>query len=216
LPPKVFGALADKAELTRQNVAHGIYALAVEIELHVPIRGGNLCDLQLGLQLQLKRSGASDIASIILETTKNGDAYESVLSGEAVRWLKFYLQHIRPKITSLDSSALFPNEHGQFRHKIAFSRGIAQFVEREIGVHMTTHIFRHLAVRLQQRFNPGDTETPRALLGHRNHATINRSYAVADVAAAAKRHDALISTLRERNAVDASKATDVTTPRGRR
>jgi hypothetical protein len=159
LPPKVFGALAGKAEFTGQDVARGVYAMAVEIELHVPLRVGNLCDLELDSQIQIKRSGTSDVAHILVPTTKNEDAYETVLTGEAVRWLQFYLKHIRPMITSLESSALFPNEHGELRHKIAFSRGIMQFVEREIGLQMTTHNFRHLAVKLQQRFNSGDTET---------------------------------------------------------
>jgi integrase len=106
---------------------------------------------------------------------------------------------IRPAITNTESPWLFPNQHGAGRNATAFSRGIEAFIARETGLDMNPHFFRHFAVLMQQRMNPGDRETPRQLLGHRSNATTEGAYTRPDTAGAAKRHDALITSLLNRN-----------------
>jgi integrase len=197
-PHKVFSELSRKKQLSTIDVARGLYALAVDILLHSPIRCSSLCNLELNTQLQTIRRGNAEVKHIVLERTKNGDPYEAALPADTLQLLACYMTMIRPAITGVESNWLFPNAHGAIRHPIAFSRGVEHFVEHETGLLMNTHLFRHLSVLLSRRFKPGDSETPRQLLGHRSSATTLRSYTVLDSVAASKRHDQLIATLRAR------------------
>ena len=50
-------------------------------------------------------------------------------------------------------------------------------MERETGLHMNLHLFRHLAAKLYLRFDPGGIETVRQLLGHKTIKTTLKAYA---------------------------------------
>ena len=80
----------------------------------------------------------------------------------------------------------------------SFRALISAFVLRETGINMHVHLFRHLAVNLHLDANPEDVETARRILGHKSLRTTLRAYADMKTAAAFKRYDEMISTLRER------------------
>jgi len=55
-----------------------------------------------------------------------------------------------------------------------FSSQITERIEDATGLRVTVHQFRHAAAAIYLRHNPGDYETVRRFLGHRNiQTTIN-------------------------------------------
>ncbi len=64
--------------------------------------------------------------------------------------------------------------------------------ERELGVRVSPHQFRHLTGYLYLKQRPGDYETVRVLLGHKTLQTTLQFYAGMETAAAAKRFDEVV------------------------
>jgi integrase len=83
----------------------------------------------------------------------------------------------RPLVSNGPSQYLFPNPSGVLRNQGSLSRVICGFVERETGLDMNLHLFRHLAAKLYLRFDPAGLETVRQLLGHKTIKTTLKAYA---------------------------------------
>ena len=198
LPDKVFAELARRRVIGPRDAARGTYAMAVGLLLVTPIRIDNLVALTLGEDLTTVSRGHSTVMHLTLAAakTKNRTDYEAEISSGTLALLRRFISTVRPHLSDVPSPWLFPNAQGGRRNTIAFSRGVSEFLAREIGVEMNPHLFRHFAVLLSKQANPHDTETPRQLLGHRSSATTERAYALMDSAAAFRRHDALIASLR--------------------
>jgi integrase len=89
---------------------------------------------------------------------------------------------------------LFPGENGDERSS-GFGVQIGNIIAQEIGVTMTPHQFRHLAAKLYLDRRPGDYETVRRLLGHKDIATTMRFYRELDTVLAVKRYGDLVTHL---------------------
>jgi site-specific recombinase XerD len=69
---------------------------------------------------------------------------------------------------------LFPGESGDHKDAKTFSGQITERVEEATGLLITVHQFRHAAAAIWLKHHPGDYETVRRILGHRNiQTTIN-------------------------------------------
>ena len=69
---------------------------------------------------------------------------------------------------------LFPGETGGCKDAKTFSGQITKRMEKATGLFITIHQFRHAAAAIWLKYNPGDYETVRRILGHRNiQTTIN-------------------------------------------
>ena len=72
------------------------------------------------------------------------------------------------------ASWLFPGEGGEPKMANTFSTQITERIQKAIGLRITVHQFRHAAAAIYLKHRPGDYETVRRLLGHRNiQTTIN-------------------------------------------
>ena len=60
--------------------------------------------------------------------------------------------------------------------KLFFSKQITVRIQKAIGLEITVHQFRHAAAAIYLKHRPGDYETVRRLLGHRNIATTVKFY----------------------------------------
>ena len=69
---------------------------------------------------------------------------------------------------------------------------------------MNVHLFRHVAAKLHLDAHPEDIETARRVLGHRSMTTTLKAYAETKTAAAFRRYDGMIATLRERSQMPAT------------
>ena len=88
-----------------------------------------------------------------------------------------YVQEFRPALLrGTNASWLFPGEAGQPKNRLMFSRQITVCIQKAIGLRITVHQFRHAAAAIYLKHRPGDYETVRRLLGHRDIQTTIRFY----------------------------------------
>jgi integrase len=65
---------------------------------------------------------------------------------------------------------------GETKTANMFSTQITQRIQRATGIRMTVHQFRHAAAAIYLKHRPGDYETVRRFLGHRNIQTTTSFY----------------------------------------
>ena len=196
------------AEVERHN--HGFrrsalmveLALAVAIELIIPLRMENLSGLRIDRHLWWSDRGGIVLIPILAEETKNGCAIEAQLPATVVKLLNLYLKIYRPRLAGPDSSWLFPGEKGKRRQSGGFGAQLGKFIHDQTGLRMTPHQFRHLAAKLYLDAHPGDYETVRRLLGHKSVATTMRFYQELDTMMATRRYAEIITELVEERSKD--------------
>ena len=199
LAPRVFQEVKKADDGLRRNAVRVMLAMAVELLLVAPMRIDNLAGLDLDrhlAQVQVGRSTATHIAIPAAET-KNSRPFELELSAMTLRLMSIYRQTYRARLAPSGSSLLFPNEMAQRRSTIAFAQAIAAFIERETGIKMNVHLFRHLSAKLHLEKHPADIETVRRVLGHSSTVTTLRAYADLRTKSAFDRYGAIIANLRE-------------------
>jgi site-specific recombinase XerC len=111
----------------------------------------------------------------------------------------------RPVLMKGPSTALFVGQRGARKQSSNLSKQLAGFVRREIGVVIHAHLMRHLAAHLYLLANPGDYETVRRLLGHKNIETTIRFYEGLLTDDAFARYDGLIEEMRSKAVAKPSK-----------
>jgi site-specific recombinase XerD len=87
-----------------------------------------------------------------------------------------YVVRFRPTLLrGSNTSWLFPGEGGQ-KNKAFLSDQLTARIQKTVGLQITAHQFRHAAAAIYLRHKPGDYETVRRLLGHRNIWTTIKFY----------------------------------------
>ncbi|NJC41700.1 integrase [Brevundimonas alba] len=178
LPQRTLKRAADapRSHLTAVRV---MYATQVALLMAVPLRAKNLTGLKLGENLIESGKGKTRQVRLFLsrEETKTHSDFTAVLPARVVTLLDAWQEDWRPLVSNQASPYLFPNASGLLRSQGSLSSKICRFVERETGLKMHLHLFRHLAAKLYLRFDPGGLETVRQLLGHKSIKTTLKAYA---------------------------------------
>jgi integrase len=78
-----------------------------------------------------------------------------------------------------------------------FSTQITERIQKATGLRITVHQFRHAAAAIYLRHNPGDYETVRRLLGHKNIQTTIRFYCALETTEATRKFGAIVRKLIE-------------------
>jgi len=159
-----------KAALTAQLAA------AIAILSFAPVRLTNL--VSIVLDKNLIKPGGPDAAFWLVfphYDVKNRVNLQFELDGEVTDLINEYIHDFRPHLLRGSNSAcLFPGVSGQPKTANMFSSQITERIEDATGLRVTVHQFRHAAAAIYLRHNPGDYETVRRFLGHRNiQTTIN-------------------------------------------
>lgn len=178
LPQRTLRVAAD-ASPNHLTAVRVMYALQVALLLAVPLRAKNLTGLKLGENVIESGKGKTRQVRLFLsrEETKTHSDFTAVLPARVVVLLDAWQEVWRPLVCNQSSPYLFPNASGVLRSRGALSSKICRFVERETGLKMHLHLFRHLAAKLYLRFDPGGLETVRQLLGHKTIKTTLKAYA---------------------------------------
>lgn len=93
---------------------------------------------------------------------------EFPVSPETSRLIQRYIDYFRPHLENASGTDwLFPGEGGSRSPRHA-SATIAERVEREVGLRVTAHQFRHATAATILKYRPGEYEFVRRILGHRN------------------------------------------------
>ena len=142
--------------------------LAVDIALVAPLRPQNLAHLNWSCHFS-EPAGPKGrlILHIPADETKTGRrALTFELPDDVAARLRWYRRQVLPRLHGDEYGDLFVTEHGQPKSQETLSQQITETIEREVGVHMTPHQFRHLAAAFYLERHPEDFETIRGLLGH--------------------------------------------------
>lgn len=169
-------------------------ALAIQLLLVAPIRLQNLRDLHLDKQLTWP-NGPQGKIYLALEhwETKNGESQEYEIPDHAKALLEEYRDRYRA-LCKPKTSALFVQSTGSPVTAAALRDGITKAIQRELGIHMTPHQFRHFAATVILDANPGAYAVVADLLGHKNLKTTIGFYAGRRTRQAAQVYDALLRT----------------------
>ena len=154
------------------------------------MRLGNLTGLDLDRHLLRVGSGKRLRYQLLIpgEEVKNGQPIELPLPAEASALLELYRTRVRPALAPSGTSYLFPGTAGA-KALVTLGGQISRWLERELGVRLTPHQFRHLIGFIYLREHPHGIEVVRALLGHRSITTTLSHYAGLETAAAARHYD---------------------------
>lgn len=153
-------------------------AAAVAILTFAPIRLGNLIKIELGQNL-VKPGGLNTPYWLVFPNydVKNRVDLNFKFDQPLTDLLDKYIHEYRPTLLRGANAAwLFPGEAGQPKHKLLFSKQITVRVQKTTGLRVTVHQFRHAAAAIYLKHRPGDYETVRRLLGHRDIQTTVRFY----------------------------------------
>ena len=153
-------------------------AVAIGILIFAPVRLGNLCGIRLDENLTKPGgSGSPYVLSFPQYDVKNRIDLNYPFDQELTSLIDEYIFDYRPILLRGSSESwLFPGEAGGHKDHKTFSDQITERVERATGLRLTVHQFRHAAAAIWLKHHPGDYETPRRLLGHRNIQTTIRFY----------------------------------------
>ena len=175
LPATLFAALPASGPVGKRLAIRLQLALAVEILLVAPMRLGNLCRLELGCHLQELRHGRRSrwLIAIPGDEVKNGEPIELPLPERSVRLLEAYRARILPLLGQPGGHFLFPGRDGA-KAEVTLASQITQLLQRELGVRLSPHQFRHLLGYIYLLRHPHGHEVVRRMLGHRDIRTTTK------------------------------------------
>jgi len=185
-------------------------AIAIEIELHLPIRMEDLNHLRLGHEVRLIQSGGSRWQGSlhIEQTAKTGVGIQANLQSETLQMLREYLNVFRPLLPNAHGIWLFPGEKSadEPRNKSAFGTAITENVTQFVGIRVNPHAFRCIAGALILEADPSAIDDVRAILGHASFNTALRYYRRFSTRAAANRLGIVIAKHRRATTLPAASA----------
>jgi site-specific recombinase XerC len=97
--------------------------------------------------------------------SRKKDFVTEVANQVALR-LRWYRRTILPRLSADPNGDLFVTSKGTRKDQRTLTLQMLWTIERRLGVHLTTHQYRHLLGTSYLDANPHDTETARLLLGH--------------------------------------------------
>ena len=182
-----------KAAITAQK------AIAIEMLLMAPVRMANLIGLRFDQHL-VKPAGDRGLYHLVLQEadTKNGQPYEVQLPKALTQYIDRYRDHLLPAIIIEPNPYLFPNKSGGHKSQGTLAQQIKETIEKHTGLNFTGHKFRHLCGKFFLEANPGQYETVRQLLGHKNLKTTVAFYTGMNTREATRVFDDLLVNERER------------------
>jgi integrase len=167
-------SLKDQAPVKAAVTAQ--IAAAVAILTSAPLRAGNLASIRLGENLI--KSGGPDAPYLLVFPhfdVKNRVDLEFELDEFVTAVIDEYVHDYRPILMrGRTEDWLFPSETGGFKDAHFLGIQVTERIQKVTGVRITLHQYRHAAAAVYLKEHPGDYETVRRFLGHRNiRTTIN-------------------------------------------
>jgi integrase len=144
---------------------------AIAILAFAPVRLSNLVRARLDENL-IKPGGIDNPYWLVFPDydVKNRVPLEFRFDPILTDFIDKYVNECRPVLLRESNEAwLFPGEAGGFKTPNMFSTQITENIQKAIGLRITVHQFRHAAAAVYLRHRPGEYESVRRLLGHRQH-----------------------------------------------
>ena len=155
-------------------------AVAIRILTFAPVRIGNLTNISLETNL-IRPDGLDGPYWLEFPSydVKNGTDLTYPFTMEVTKFIDIYIHEFRPLLLrGSNTRLLFPggNGDGEAKRTNTLSEQIAGLTDREIGLRITAHQFRHAAAAIILKDQPGNYELVRRILGHTNVQTSVNSY----------------------------------------
>jgi len=174
-------------------------AVALEILLMAPMRAHNLVGLRLDRHIVRPAGPKGPVHLVLPESeTKAGEAVEYALSPQSTALLDTYFRQYRPLLCPEGDPWLFPRTGGGCKAQSTLCQQIVEAVRRRTGLRLTVHQFRHAAAKVLLDREPGNFETLKHLLGHRNLKSTLDFYAEVQTTNAGRHYDDIILGIRGR------------------
>jgi integrase len=151
--------------------------VTLEFEKHLFIRTGR---------------GAKSTLELSNGEVKNNIDLAFDIPPQIVRMLVEYRERTAPKIIGERPARLFVNVDGTPKVKQALGVLISNYARRRAGVTLTPHQMRHLSAKVLLDDQPGNFETVKQFLGHKNLSQTVLAYAGIDSRRAGRHHQHLI------------------------
>ena len=169
-------ARADQAHAPVKAAVTAQIAVAIAILSFAPVRLTNLVSIELGKNL-IKPGGPDSSFWLVFPhyDVKNRVDLETAFDEALTALIDEYMHEFRPTLVrGSNTTWLFPGVTGEPKTANMFSQQITERIQKATGVRITVHQFRHACAAIYLKDHPGDYETVRRLLGHRNiQTTIN-------------------------------------------
>jgi integrase len=173
-------------------------SLAIDIDLHVPMRIRNLAALRFDEHIHWPQGrGKPALLIVAAEETKNENPLEFELPKYLSDRLYAFRHEIAPPVIGKVPDALFISRAGVPRGRSTLRVAMQKALRTHIGVRMSPHQFRHLAAKFALDENPAAYEHVSQLLAHKDRNTAPRFYTGMNTRRAGRAHAALIRKFRE-------------------
>ncbi len=174
------------------------HAAVLELLLHEPMRIRNVAELDFDQHIQRVKSEEGLLWRIHVPgiQTKNGLRRDGVLNPTATALLERWRTEFRP-VLEPSCSRVFIGRSGNGLLPSSLSKSLHRMIERELGLDVHAHLMRHFAAKNFLDAYPGEYETVRQLLGHKQIETTIRAYCGHDRESALRRYDEVIARMRE-------------------
>ncbi|MBR1287727.1 site-specific integrase [Bradyrhizobium sp. AUGA SZCCT0177] len=169
-------ARADQAHAPVKAALTAQLAVAIAILSFAPVRLTNLVSIELGKNL-IKPGGQASPFWLVFPhyDVKNRVTIEFTFDKALTGLIDEYIHEFRSTLARGSNTAwLFPGVAGKPKTANMFSTQITERIQKVTGVRMTVHQFRHACAAIYLKHRPGEYETVKRLLGHRNiQTTVN-------------------------------------------
>ncbi len=169
-------SLKDRAPVKAAVTAQ--IAVGVAIQTVAPVRAANLSAIRLGENL-IKPGGPETPYLLVfpeydvknrVDLTFELDEYVSAIIDE-------YVHDFRPAVMrGSNQDWLFPGTGEGSKDPHLFGIQISERIQKATWLRITLHQYRHAAAAVYLKEHPGDYETVRRFLGHRNIRTTSKFY----------------------------------------
>ena len=169
-------SLKDQAPVKAAVTAQ--IAVAVAIVTAAPVRASNLATVCLGENLN--KPGGPDTPYLLVfpdYDVKNQVDLTFELDEYVTAVIDEYVHDYRPAVTrGSNEDWLFPGGEGGAKDAHLMGIQVTDRIQKVTGLRITLHQYRHAAAAVYLKHHPGDYETVRRFLGHRNVNTTVKFY----------------------------------------
>lgn len=206
LPTRVFASLSGKP-VTPTTAREAQRATAIAILLAAPMRLKNLRMLDRTRHFHRALSVTDDSWRLELPAAevKNGVGLAYPMPPEVMDLIEEYMSRYQPVLAKLPTDTLFPGRKpGTRSSDTGMRKIISDWLRKRLGVEMNPHLFRHLSALIFLNQNPGQYESVRQLLGHKNLQTTIEFYAGFEADEAMRRFASILHSLRDNDGARAA------------
>jgi integrase/recombinase XerD len=162
-------------------------------------RARNVAETVIGVSLQ--RRGGAWWAAFGSDGTKNKRPIEVPLPDIFTAWIQRYLDHHRPELvrrspTPVAGDAFWISDGGRPLTAKGVGCSISAITQHELGRALNPHLFRKIIPTELAIRDPEHVGIAQPLLGHAHYRTTQQAYNLSRAIDAARRHNALIESLR--------------------